>query len=301
VQANLKRIGTIYQEGEFGLSIEVFPPKTEAGDEVLFRTLDRLSRYRPAFVSCTYGAGGSTQTRTVELCMEIQKRYGIAATAHFTCVGANRAQIIEGLGLVDRSGIRNVMALRGDPPQGQTEFKPVNNGLLYANELVELIREHFPETDIGVAGYPEKHPAAADAESDLQNLKRKVEAGANAVFTQLFYVNHSFFDFKERYEQIGIRVPLIPGIMPITDFDRIKRISAMCGATVPLELSSRLEAAKENKNDQFEIGIEFAIQQCRELIDAGIPGIHFYALNRSKACEQILDALGFTPTQAECA
>lgn len=295
------RIADIYKSGSFGLSIEIFPPKTAAGDDSLFATLDRLSRYRPAFVSCTYGAGGSTRERTVELCVEIQKRYGLSATAHLTCVGTTREQLGEWINNAVEKGIGNIMALRGDAPEGQETFEAVEGGLRHANELVELIRETQPTIGIGVAGYPEKHQEAPDAATDLQNLKRKVDAGADAVFTQLFFINQNFFEFRERYQQAGITVPLIPGIMPITSYSRIKRITQMCGAIFPPELAAKLEAVQDDDEAQFEIGVEHAIEQCRGLIEQDVPGIHFYALNRSKACERILEALGIEMTKADCA
>lgn len=285
------RIGEIYRPGTFGLSFEIFPPKSSDQDGTLFENLERLACYRPAFVSCTYGAGGSTRVRTLDLCVEMQRRLGLTATAHFTCVGSTRDELREWLGSAQRSGITNIMALRGDPPVGQTEFQQVAGGLRYANELVELIRAEFPQFGIGVAGYPEKHPQAPSADVDLDNLKRKVATGADAVFTQVFFVNDSFFRFRERYAAAGIRAPLVPGIMPITNFAQIKRITSMCGAALPVELSAKLEATQEDKDAQFAIGVEFAIQQCRELVAQGVPGIHFYVLNRSAACERILDAL----------
>ncbi|MBM80941.1 MAG: methylenetetrahydrofolate reductase [NAD(P)H] [Planctomycetaceae bacterium] len=287
-----RRIRDVYSSGQFGLSVEVFPPQTAKGDDLLYRTLDRLQSFRPAFVSCTYGAGGSTQARTVEICSEIQSRYQLAATAHFTCVGASRDDLIQGAELMMQSGIRNIMALRGDPPAGTETFTVAEGGLAHANELVELLREKSTDIGIGVAGYPEKHQEAADAQTDLDNLKRKVDAGADAVFTQLFFINDNFFEFRDRYAKAGITQPLIPGIMPITEFARIKRITSMCGAVFPEDLASRLEDAQDDQEQQFQIGLDHAIQQCQQLIDAGVPGIHFYVLNRSQACEQILTALG---------
>ena len=280
-----------YGSGKFGLSIEIFPPKTSAGDVALFESLDRLIAFKPGFVSCTYGAGGSTSKRTVELCVEIQRRYSVAATSHFTCVGSTREELIDWLKFARQSGIQNIMALRGDPPVGQADFKPVDGGLSYANQLVALIRENFGDMGIGVGGYPEKHPEAPDAETDLNNLKRKVDAGADAIFTQLFFVNDNFYRFRDRCEEAGIRVPIIPGIMPVTEFARIKRITALCGAVFPTELSSQLEAVQTEEAAQFEIGVKWAIQQCRDLVQHGVPGLHFYALNKSPACEQILSAL----------
>ena len=190
------------------------------------------------------------------------------------------------------AGIQNIMALRGDPPQGQESFQQVEGGLSYANELVSLIREHSPNMGIGVAGYPEKHPEAPNLPTDLDNLKRKVDAGADAVFTQLFYENSNFFRFRDACRARDIAIPIVPGIMPITEFARIKRITSMCGAIFPTELASRLEAVQEDSAAQFEIGVNYAIEQCEQLLQAGVPGIHFYALNKSEACDRILAALG---------
>lgn len=285
------RIRDIYRSRRFGLSIEIFPPKTSDGDEALRQTLDELAPYRPAFVSCTYGAGGSTSKRTVDWCREIQTKLGLTATAHFTCVGHSRDELLEWLKLAVDNGIGNIMALRGDPPAGETEFKPAVGGLSYANELVALIREHFPQMGIGVGGYPEKHPQATDLDIDLANLKRKVDAGADAIFTQLFFDNDHFFRFRDQARRLGVTIPIVPGIMPITEFARIKRITSMCGACMPARLADRLEEAKDDKDAQFRIGVEHAIHQCRELIDQGVPGLHLYALNKSHACREILDAL----------
>ncbi|WP_339750125.1 methylenetetrahydrofolate reductase [NAD(P)H] [uncultured Rubinisphaera sp.] len=273
------------------ISIEIFPPKTEKGDELLYETLDTLSKFEPKFISCTYGAGGTTQTRTLELCQHIQKTYEIPATAHFTCVGSSRDELIAWLDKAAAAGIQNIMALRGDAPKGETSFKAVEGGLSYANELVSLIRERHPNMGIGVAAYPEKHAECIDADLDLTNLKRKIDAGADAAFTQLFFDNDLFFAFRDRYEKAGCAIPLIPGIMPITEFSRIKRIIDMCGTSFPAELSARLENVQEDPDAQLEIGIEFAISQCRELLENNVPGIHFYALNKSQACQRILEAL----------
>ena len=291
------RLADIYRGGRFGLSIEVFPPKTADGDSALWDSIARLTRFRPDFVSVTYGAGGSTRSRTSDLCREIQARFGLGTTSHFTCVGGSKDELRDYLRLAKSAGIRNIMALRGDPPAGQTEFKMVEGGLRYANELVALIKSEFPNFGIGVAGYPEKHQEAPSLEVDMQNLARKVAAGADAVFTQLFFVNDNFLRFRDRCVQLGIRCPIVPGIMPITNFAQIKRITAMCGAVLPAELSQRLEAVQDDKEAQFKIGTEAAIEQCRELMNEGVPGMHFYALNRSQACETILDALQYRPAQ----
>lgn len=285
------RIGEIYRELPFGLSIEIFPPKTAAGDEALFETLHRASEWNPAFISCTYGAGGSTRDRTVDLCEKIQTEFQLTATSHFTCVGSTREELFEWLATAESRGIRNIMALRGDPPAGEQEFVQVEGGLRFANELVTLIREHYPDFGIGVAGYPEKHPEAPDLETDLVNLRRKVDAGADAIFTQLFYDNDSFYRFRDACEDSEIEQPIIPGIMPITEFARIKRITSMCGSAIPESLVDKLEASQEDREAQFEIGVEFAIRQCQDLISEGVPGIHFYVLNRMDACDRILEEL----------
>lgn len=293
------RIRDIYSGGQFGLSIEIFPPKTTEGDDSLRQTLRELAPFQPAFVSCTYGAGGSTSKRTVEWCQEIQQSFGLTATAHFTCVGSTREQLVEWLQYAWSAGIRNIMALRGDAPAGQSEFQVTEGGLKHANELVGLIRERFPDMGIGVAGYPEKHPEAVSREMDFQNLIRKVRTGADAIFTQLFFDNANFFRFRDLIQRERLGVPLVPGIMPITEFARIQRITAMCGAVIPTALASRLEAAKDDKTAQYEIGVEYAIAQCRELIDQGVPGIHFYVLNKSHAGLRILEALGLGASKAD--
>ncbi len=289
------RIAETLRQG-FCLSIEIFPPKTEAGDKSLLTNLQRLTTYGPGFISCTYGAGGTTQARTLDWCRRIQEDLQQTATAHFTCVGATREELLHWLQQAADAGVHNIMALRGDPPDGQQSFRPVDGGLQYANELVELIRSHFPEFGIGVGGYPEGHPEAPDLATDLANLKRKVDAGADAIFTQLFYVNEKFLRFRDSCDQAGIRVPVVPGIMPITEYARIQRITSLCGSEFPTALAERLRAVQDDPEAQFEIGVDFAINQCRELIDAGVPGLHLYVLNKSKAAERILDALEFART-----
>ncbi len=285
------RLPEVFDSNSFAVSIEIFPPKTDAGDDALRKHLKALLTHEPAFVSCTYGAGGSTQDRTVSWCREINSDFGRTAMAHFTCVGSTREELINWLDQAAAAGIQNIMALRGDPPKGEESFQAVDGGLSYANELVELIRSHSHEFGIGVAGYPEKHIEAPSLEVDMQNLKRKVDAGADAVFTQLFFDNDNFFRFRDQCEQLSIDIPIVPGIMPITDFARIKRITAMCGTVFPESLATRLEAVQEDADAQFQIGVEYAIKQCQELRERGVPGIHFYALNKSQACEKILAAL----------
>lgn len=285
------RLSEVFSTNPFAVSIEIFPPKTEEGNDALRRHLKTLVEHKPAFVSCTYGAGGSTRDRTVSWCREIAADFGSTAVAHFTCVGSTREELTEWLDQAAAAGINNIMALRGDPPKGEGSFKPVEGGLSFANELVELIRSHDHDFGIGVAGYPEKHLEAPDMDTDLQNLRRKVAAGADAVVTQLFFDNDGYYRFRDRCSELGITVPIVPGIMPITDFARIQRITAMCGTKFPESLSSRLEAVKDDKEAQFRVGVDYAIEQCRDLRSNGVPGIHFYALNKSQACQKILEAL----------
>ena len=283
-----------YSDGRFGLSFEMFPPKTEAGDDALRAELARLVEYDPAFISCTYGAGGSTRDRTLGWCRELKDEFGQAVTAHFTCVGAGTGDMAEWLEDAAEAGVSNIMALRGDAP-GDDDWRPAPGGLRYANELVAFLRQNFPDFGVGVAGYPEKHPECDHPDTDLANLKRKVDAGADAVFTQLFFDNAHFLRWRDACGEVGIEVPIIPGVMPVTDFGRIKRITAMCGSSFPEEFAAALEDVKDDKLGQFEVGVDWAVKQCRELMDEGIPGVHFYVLNKAAATEQILDGMNLAP------
>jgi methylenetetrahydrofolate reductase (NADPH) len=285
------KIADMYGNGRFGLSFEIFPPKTEAGEAQLFSALEALMVYRPSFVSCTYGAAGSTREQTLELTVKIHKACGVTTAAHRTCVGSTVEAIRRWLKEATDLGIENIVALRGDPPKGQAEFKKPEGGLAYANELVALIRQEFPYFSIAVAGYPETHQEAPSPAVDLANLKRKVNAGADAVITQLFYDNRDFFEFRRRYTEAGIAVPLIPGILPVVNLSQVQRITSMCGAKIPTSFLAELEAYRNDPDGQVGVGVRYAIRQCRELLDAGIPGLHFYLLNKSEATFQILRAL----------
>lgn len=285
------KLSDVFSGDEFAVSIEIFPPKTEAGDRALHGHLQQLVQHQPAFVSCTFGAGGSTRDRTMHWCKQIQDDLQRTAVAHLTCVGSTCDELIQLLQQADDAGVHNIMALRGDAPEGEDSFQAVDGGLQYANELVELIRQQFPDWGIGVAGYPEKHAEAPSLDVDLHNLKRKVDAGADAVITQLFFSNDCFFAFRDRCEELGITIPIVPGIMPITDFARIKRITSMCGSSFPEDLAAQLAAVQDDKAAQLQIGVDHAIAQCQQLKAEGVPGIHFYALNKSDACHQILNAL----------
>lgn len=286
------KIPELYRDGRFSLSFEVFPPKSADGMELLWQTIDRLVEFQPGFISCTYGAGGATQRQTLEIVDEIRRRWNQPATAHFTCVGSNVEQLREWLGRASERGVENIMALRGDPPRGEEKFTAVRGGLSYANQLVALIRSEFPDFGIGVAGYPETHQEAPSPEFDLENLKRKLDAGGDAVFTQLFYDNDDFLRFRDRCAAIGIDKPIVPGILPILNFAQIQRITKLCKAKLPTELVSRLERCGEDTLAQAAVGIEHASRQCEGLLAEGVPGIHFYVLNKYEATSRILSNLG---------
>lgn len=271
-------------------SFEFFPPKDNDGFDQLFETIENLKKWNPAFVSVTYGAGGSTRSKTVELVGRIKNEIGLESMAHLTCVGSTADEIRSVLDSLKSKGIGNVLALRGDPPQDQKQFvKPVN-GFGYANELVAFIKKHY-DFCLGVAGYPEGHVECPDKSKDLENLKRKVDAGADFIVTQLFFDNSRYFDFIDRARAIGIQVPIIPGIMPIANVSQVKRFTKMCGATIPDSLMARLDAHQDNAPLVREIGIEHATRQCEDLLSGGAPGIHFYTLNRSTATLCILENL----------
>ena len=271
-------------------SFEFFPPKDQPGVDRLFETVAALQAYDPAYVSVTYGAGGSTRRLTVELVQRIKREVGLEAMAHLTCVGATQGEIKGVLDELRDGGIDNVLALRGDPQKGETRFVKSEGGFGYASELVQFIREGY---DFCLAGacYPERHPEAASADADLLNLKRKVDAGAQFLVTQLFFDSRDYFSFVARARAVGIAVPIIPGIMPITNLSQIKRFTALCGAGIPAPLLARLETAGSDVDSVQAIGIEHATAQCHELIAGGAPGIHFYTLNRSTATVEVLDRL----------
>jgi methylenetetrahydrofolate reductase (NADH) len=271
-------------------SFEFFPPKTEEGRRSLLRTVEDLRPLDPGFVSVTYGAGGSTQERTVDLVREIRAT-GLETMAHLTCVGHTRDEIGSLVEHFLAMGVENLLALRGDPPSGQREFQPPPGGFRYASELVRFIRERDHTLCVGGAGYPEGHVETPLREDDLHHLKQKVDAGLDFVITQLFFDNAFYFDFVERARRVGINVPIVPGIMPITNYEQLNRFIRLCGATVPMRLSLQLEKVKENPEAVMQLGIAHATVQCIELLGRGVPGIHFFTLNRSPATRMIVSAL----------
>ena len=264
-------------------SLEFFPPKDEAGVETLRQTAAALKRIAPDFVSVTYGAGGSTRERTAQVSRLLRTELTCTVMPHLTCVGHSRAELN---GIADQlhvDGYRNIMTLRGDPPKGSTEFKPANDGLRYANELVALLKARHPDFCLGVAGYPEKHPEAASPDSDLDNLKRKIDGGGSFVTTQLFFDNATYYRFVEKCRARGITVPIVPGIMPVLSLKQIKRFTEMCGATLPEKLIKRLEAAGDSPEIVESVGNEWAVTQIRDLLAHGAPGYHLYIMNRAKS------------------
>jgi methylenetetrahydrofolate reductase (NADPH) len=285
------KIADLLKKPEPRFSFEFFPPRDEAGVEQLFRTIAELKTHRPAYVSVTYGAGGSTRRLTMDLVQRIKAETGIEAMAHLTCVGATRDEIARVVDQFAEAGVENVLSLRGDPPRGQTEFVALSGGFAHADELVRFIRERHPELCIGVAGYPERHPEARDFVCDLASLNRKVEAGADFVVTQLFFDDRDFFAYVERARSGGISIPIVPGLMPITNVSQIKRFTATCGAHIPARLLARLESVQDDAEAVRAIGVAHAVSQAERLLEGSVPAIHLYTLNRSTASVEIILAL----------
>jgi methylenetetrahydrofolate reductase (NADPH) len=283
------RIRELLTTGRPSFSFEFFPPKDQAGFAQLRETLAALRELRPTYVSVTYGAGGSTRERTIELVTSLRQEYGIEAMAHLTCVGASRAELYAILQRLSDAGVENLLALRGDPPEGQ-QFRPHPDGFAHADELVAFVRQHF-RFCIGGACYPEKHIEAPSPEADLAYLQRKLAAGCEFLITQLFFDNQRYFDFVARARATGIGVPIIPGIMPITSVRQVERFTRTCGATLPEPLLSELRRVQDDHHAVLSLGVAQATAQCLELLQRGAPGIHFYTLNKSPATRTILTAL----------
>lgn len=282
-------------------SFEFFPPKSEVSENVLWRSLEQLVALRPDFVSVTYGAGGSTQERSLELATSIKRRLGIEAAAHLTCVGASRDEIAAVVDRLGESGVQNILALRGDPPKGQKSFERAKDGFAYASELIAFIKSRG-KFCVGAACYPEKHPEASDLDTDIKWLVHKVQAGADYLVTQMFFDNTHYFSFLDKARAANIGVPVIPGIMPITNVGQIRRIAQLCGAEIPAVLDEKLHSLGDDPHEVFWAGVSYAAFQCRELLSprrhqpfeipgAPVPGLHFYTLNRSPATRAIFEML----------
>ncbi len=284
------KIDTLLQHRRPCISFEFFPPKTDAGVENLIRTIKSLRILNPGFVSVTYGAGGSSRERTLEVARRIKRELDIEPMAHVTCTGHSRAELMEIFNDLQAEGIENIMALRGDPPKGQANFEQHPEGFAYAADLITMLRERFPFA-IGASAYPEKHPEAASLDSDIENARRKVAAGATFLVTQFFFDNDDYFTYVERARAAGIDVPIIPGIMPITNYDAVAGMLAMNGGKLPQTLLAELEARRDEPEAIADLGVAYTSLQCRELLQRGAPGLHFYTLNKSPATRAIVSAL----------
>jgi len=272
-------------------SFEFFPPKSPEGEANLQRALRDLKPLAPDYVSVTYGAGGTTRETTIEIVASLKTDFGIEAMAHFTCVNATRDELRATLDRMRDAGVENVLALRGDPPKGQERWTKTEGGLEFSRELVELIRDEYPEFVVGGAAFPETHIHASSPEDDIRFLKAKVDAGMQFLITQLFFDNAHFFDFVRRAREAGIEVPIIPGVMPITSFEGIKRMTTLSAAELPEDLERELELRQDHPEAVAELGVSYATLQCADLLAGGAPGIHFITLNRSPATRAILAAL----------
>ncbi len=283
------RIGDILKHINTSISFEFFPPKTPEGEELLFKTIKDLERLNPTFVSVTYGAGGSTRERTIRVVKRIHEQCNLTVMAHLTCIGHSKKEIVDILKGYREIGIQNILALRGDIPKDlKKEFVFPQDGCRYANQIVSLIRKEFDDYfSIGVAAYPEGHPESPSLEKDIYYFKKKVEAGAEFAITQMFFDNNYFYRFMELLEKEGIDIPVIPGIMPITNFRQIEKFAVMCGATIPEFLVKKLEKAENSPEEISKIGIDYATKQCEDLLKNGVKGLHFYTLNKSKATIEI--------------
>ena len=282
------KVSEALDKGRPTLSFEFFPPKTEEQEAKLFEVIAALKKLNPDYVSVTYGALGNTREKTFYWVKKIKNDFGLEPVVHLTCVAAGTDEILAQIRQLQEIKIDNVLALRGDPPQGDDEFVAPAGGLAHASDLVAFIKHRAPEFCLGVAGYPEKHPEAASFGSDILHLKKKVAAGADYICTQLFFDNKAFFNFREKCQKAGIKVPIIPGLMPITSFKLLTKMTEMCGATIPDDLSAKLEKNADDHEAVLKIGVEQTVRQCQELLDKGAPGLHFFVMNQSSPISEIL-------------
>lgn len=281
------------ERGDPVFSFEFFPPRTDEGERQLFLTVEALRPLGPAFVSVTYGAGGSERARTIDLVKRLKRDAEVEPVAHVTCVGSPRDDVAHVLDEVAEAGIQNVLLLRGDPPRGETAFTPHPDGFPHASDLVAYVRSQGSRWGfcVGAAAYPEGHPETRDLSRDLANLKLKVDAGVDFLVTQLLFDNSHYFRFVERARAAGIAVPVLPGVMPLTNVDQIERFTAMCGASIPPPLRAAMEVRRADPEASLQLGVAYASLQCADLLRRGAPGIHFYTLNRSPSSRAILAAL----------
>ena len=286
------RIDDIFTEQAQTFSFEFFPPKDEISAVEFGINLGQLMKLDPSFVSVTYGAGGSTQDRTFDLVDFIQNRLGIPTMAHYTCVNATREKIENDVKQLNSININNMMLLRGDPPKGQKKFEPVPGGFAHASDLIKFVKDHSEvDTCIGAAAYPEGHLEAGSVEEDIENTKKKVDAGACFLVTQMFFDNEYYFNYLAKAREAGITCRIIPGIIPITHFNQIKKFAEFSGADIPDRISAKMEPYLDNPEKMYQIGLDIAIDQARDLLRKGAPGLHFYTLNKSRAAVEIYEAL----------
>jgi methylenetetrahydrofolate reductase (NADPH) len=272
------------------LSFEVFPPVRDGTIDRLVPVIDRLAELDPHFISVTYGAGGGTRDMSVEIASLLKEKASVEVLAHLTCVGADREQIDGILRELRDKGVQNILALRGDPPAGETSFTRPKDGFGYACELVDFIRS-YNWFCVGVAGYPEGHQEAESFEADIDHLKRKIDAGSDFVITQLFYRNEDFYRFRDAADRAGVNVPLVPGIFPVINYRQISKIVSLCGATLPRELRERIDPVRDDDGEVARRGIDYAVRQTEDLLQHGVPGLHFYSMNRSGPVEEILNGI----------
>ena len=284
------KIKDILNEGEKSFSFEFFPPKQYNSILELGINVGQLLKLSPSFISVTYGAGGSTQDSSFNLIDYINNKIGLVTMAHYTCVGATKEKVEQDLKFFEEKNIENLILLRGDPPKGATKFTNHGGDFHYASDLIEFVTKK-DKFCIAAAGYPEAHPESESIDSDIEYLKRKVDKGVDFVVTQLFFDNAHYFNFVDRARKAGITIPIIPGIMPITNFKQIKKFTDMCGSEIPESLVNKLEPHQKNLSKTYDIGVDFAIRQCHELLENGAPGLHFYTLNKSRATVDIFSSI----------
>lgn len=288
------RIIDLFGRGQPVLSFEFFPPKTESGTRALLKTVVELKEFSPAYVSVTYGAMGTTRHKTVDLAVQFKAELGVETLCHLSCVGATREVLTEVLGELQAARIDNVLALGGDPPKDSADCVLPEDGFTHANELAAFVKSQG-DFCVGGACYPEGHIDAPSKESDLFYCKKKVEDGVDFLITQLFFDNRDYFDFVQRARDVGIDVPIVPGIMPITNFKQIRRFTRLCGATIPTAVEEALSPLEDDLEQVEDYGVTYAAGQCQELLDGGAPGLHLYTLNRSRSTIRILERLGLAP------
>jgi len=289
----MRNIRELFQKKPQTISFELFPPRTDKGYENLLKTIVQLCELKPDFISCTYGAGGGSRDKTLDVVQHIQDQHQVLGIAHLTCVCHTKDEILGILKDIQKRGVRNILALRGDPPQDNPDWQPGSDNFKYSSELCAFVRKHFGDQfGIGVAGFPEGHVLCPYKDLDAKYLKVKIDNGADFVITQLFFNNQDYFDYVQRLRDLGVKNRIIPGILPITDYNNLIKFCSLCGATVTDEVKEIFGPLRDDKERTLQEGIDFAVRQCRELLDGGAPGLHFYALNKIEPVRTILKKLG---------